>query len=275
MKEFFIDSELNTFSKITEEVSKKGLAPGVYTIEHDRIRGDSRLKEITMNSNRIINLPNSPFEVIVSEVTKFFTPEVKKKFLDRGNVYKKSVLLYGSPGTGKTCLVVKLTKLFRETFKNGIVLFNPDVQGLIHFYELYKEKDIPILVVFEEFDNLMKWHELDFLNILDGELQRDSTFYLFTTNYISKIPKRMLRLGRMTNQIKIDYPSKEAREYFITNSSEKLSEVDVQDLVKTTQGFSIDELQHLMLLTECLDYEMETALKIVTMHKNQYRGNDD
>lgn len=237
------------------------ISPGSYVVDHDMMHGVTSLAPIVMQSDKLVDIPDSTYMNIVDEVTNFFTEKTKNKFEHFGFVYKKAILLHGIPGTGKTCTVIKIMNLFLEKYDQGVVLFNPHIMGMKAIFN-FLGKDVPILVIYEEFDGLFKQvEESHVLNLLDGEEQRANTVFLFTTNYIDKIPKRMLRPGRISNIIEVKVPTLENRKAYLKAKLPHLSEDILDTWAKNTDGLTIDDLKYTVLNTQCLDFELSVTVK--------------
>lgn len=250
-----------------EQLKGKEIDSGVYVATLDRNTGSAVLSQAKITSDEVINLDTNSYKSLVSEVELFFTDQTKLKFSEHGFVYKKSVLLYGPPGTGKTCLVTKLANEFLKNHSNGVILINPDLR-ILHEVFNFIFTSTPILVILEEFDDCTSNYESTLLNLLDGELQRENTFYLFTTNYIEKIPNRLLRPGRISNLVKIDILDEKARFNFLLT---KLPTKDINILknwAQKTDGFTIDKLKHTVLLVACLDFSINKAIEEVKNREN-------
>ena len=163
------------------------------------------------------------------------------------------MLLYGTPGTGKTC-VLKL--VMEDVTKNGDVIFLAKSAGIVNkameeFREV--EPDRKVLVVLEDIDEMVKYDERSLLELLDGPEQKDKVLYLATTNYIDRLPPRMLRPGRFDRKLEIGVPPKEGRFAYLSNKlSEKESNEVIDELVKETNGFSFGQLREFLVATYCL-----------------------
>jgi transitional endoplasmic reticulum ATPase len=117
---------------------------------------------------------------------------------------KRTILLEGGPGTGKT-----LTALTAAAKAEGwTVLYLKDVSYLEDTYRL-AARYAPSLVIAEDLDKLIdSGGDMNAINnVLDGLDTKDKEIQLvLTTNYIEKIPKITLRMGRIHVLVHYDLP---------------------------------------------------------------------
>lgn len=245
------------------------LPTGAYRPEINQDTGQVEFHKINLTCDNIIDLPSKEYEYVVNQMKHFLKPETKDTFTKEGFVYKRSVLLHGKPGTGKTVIVNRVVK---EALANdAIVLFNPDPRELEYHYEALNSTnpDKLTVVIFEELDNLVanKNHEIALLSILDGEVQKNNVIYLATTNYIDNISLRIQRPGRFSSIVEVDFPTAEARVAYL-----KAKRVDSDKLevwVGKTQGFSIDELKETVLAVKCLGESLDIVVNRITSLKEK------
>jgi len=240
------------------------LPAGVYNANMDR-DGNVFLVESSLNSDKLIDLPSTEFEQLIGEMEFFLKPETKWKFKEMGFLYKRSALLHGLPGTGKTCMVARVANKVVEN--GGIVLMNPDprmLSGAFHILNTI-QPDVNTLVVFEEFNETLEDFEEILLSILDGEVQKDNIMYLATTNFIDQIPARILRPGRFSSVIEVKYPDIKARLAYLNTKLNDLKKIN--ELANVTEGFSIDEVKELVLSTECLQQDVKYVIDRIKFTK--------
>ena len=182
------------------------LPSGVYDLLYDSQQDELYFQAMDNNHDELIDLPDTSYDRVVSELERFLKPETKQLFKDYGYIYKRSSLLFGVPGTGKTCIVNRIANTVKE--QGGIVLFNPNPGLLSKAFKRIKstQPDTTIVVIFEELDELMVRYEDDLLYALDGQAQEENVIYLATTNYIDKIPERIKRPGRFSSVIEVAFP---------------------------------------------------------------------
>lgn len=235
------------------------LPPGVYTFHFDPNTGTCWFQEFDLASDEILDLPSPEYSQITNEMAYFLQPEVREKFKKMGFIYKRSALLYGDPGTGKTCIVNRVS--YDVVEQGGIVLFanEPDLLNLA--FKILKDiqPETLTMVIFEEFDDLAKKYEHMFLTLLDGETQKENVMYLATTNYLDRVPKRLYRPGRFSSVIKVNFPNKEARKaYFTHKLSRSFKDLDLY--VDKAKGLSIDEMKEMIQSVVILNNDLEDTL---------------
>lgn len=247
----------------TATIKEKGLPSGIYTVSHEPRNGLIQIENTKFTHDKLVDIHDNTYQNILKDIINFYSPATKQKYIDHGFVYKKCILLHGIPGTGKTCLVSRMSQIFEENFKNGVVLFT-DSLGAIPKISKAIPAETPVLIIAEEVDSILEdTSESLVLNLLDGEGQRANTFYLFTTNFIKKIPKRLFRPSRISNIIEIKPINDEGRRSFIQDKIKDIQGTELQNLVDVTKGFTFDEMKHLILSTRCLNMSVNDALKAI------------
>ena len=219
------------------------------------------------NHDDLVDLPSSEYETIINDVDIFLSDECKKRFEQVGFLHKFNILLYGLPGTGKTCLVNRVSQKIIN--KGGIVLFNPDPASLKVTFDVLNsiQPETQVLIIFEEMDQHVRNDETTLLHVLDGEIQKKNAMYIATTNYIEKIPARVKRPGRFSVVVEIGFPNAIAREAYLLT---KLKDKDiVNSIVRKTEGFSIDELKEVVRGHYCMGKELNSYIRYVAKNSGK------
>ena len=247
-------------ASLSKEVTTK-LPSGVYTANYIPDLDKFYFETLDLGHDELLELPSKEFQTVATQIDKFLSPETKEVFKEYGFLYKRSILMHGLPGTGKTCLIDRVAnKVIND---GGIVIFNPHPAILDKTYRVLNniEPDTNVLVIFEELDELLKHYEEDLLNILDGEVQRENVIYLATTNYIDEIPARIMRPGRFSSVVEVKYPDANARRFYLKHKLGKnTTKKEIDEIVKKTKGFSIDEVKETVLSNKCLDIELDVII---------------
>lgn len=254
------------FRAATRTISN--LHPGVYKVEADDVGPFLQLQSVI--SDNIVELPETANTKVLDGMKVFWkSKDIYERF---GLIYKRGVLLWGPPGSGKT---VTINLLMKELISlNGIVLICGHPDTLQHMLKVVRrmEPDRPIIVVFEDIDEIIeKYGEHTILSMLDGENQIANVVYIATTNYPDKLGPRITnRPSRFDERIFVGMPSALARKTYLKfatmakNDDGKDSGLDDQTLdqwTKDTEDFSVAHLRELVVACFCLGQEYPKVLK--------------
>ena len=172
-----------------------------------------------------IHLPMKQKQDIMTDLEKFLKPETKKRYNQLGINYKRTYLLEGVPGTGKTSLITGLASKYNANI--AIVSFIPkmtdvDLIRSLRTLREYDDKDAQnrrTFLVFEDIDCIFKERKSNdesrnsitfsgLLNSLDGITTNDIICFI-TTNYKHNLDSALLRPGRVDYIMRFDYAIKE------------------------------------------------------------------
>ena len=244
------------------------LTPGVYDILSNPSIG-TYFQQIPVLTTGLIRFPDTNSDKVVDEIQKFWTREAL--FKSYNLVYKRGIILWGPPGSGKTSV---LQFIMRDVVnRNGVVIrfTHPGIflEGIRKFREI--QPLTPIVILMEDVDSILKeYSESDVLNILDGVNQIEKVVFLATTNYPEKLGARIInRPSRFDKRFKIGHPSAESRfiylEYII-GGKEKVKElkIDLKKWVEDTEGFSIAHLKELFTAVIILGDDYQDAIETLT-----------
>ena len=244
------------------------LDPGAYKFAYNPSQKIRIFTKFEPRSDAIIDLPSPEYTRVVSEMESFLDPLTKKKFKDLGFLYKRSALLEGLPGTGKSVIV---NRVMQNVIKNGgVCLFIEDPRLINMAYEVLNDTnpETTVLTVLEEIDGMInEFGDQSLLSILDGEIQRANVMYLATTNYINRVPKRILRPGRFSSVITVSYPNEEARQVYFEQKLGKVKNID--ELITKTNGLSVDELKEVIQSCYIFNYDLNETIKRIKKIKGQ------
>ncbi|MBY0220897.1 MULTISPECIES: ATP-binding protein [Sporosarcina] len=170
-------------------------------------------------------------------------------FKEYGLPYKRGILLYGSPGNGKTTLVRSIT----GTTDAPVVYWQiTEFTGSHSVQEVFStvERLAPAILVIEDIDSMPEHMRSTFLNILDGVHVRDGLFIIGTTNYPERIdPALINRAGRFDSTYEIVSPIEDVRKQYIEKLDRKklLNDNATNEIAKKTKGLSISQLNELYM----------------------------
>jgi len=256
----------NVYSPMGDVDTVSTLEAGIYDIKY---KGGSYVYEVhELKTDEILRFEDERYNTVLNEISHFWT--LKKSFDEMGFTHKRGVLLFGVPGSGKSCL----TKLVMEDTvnKGDIVFIAKDSSGLVtgleHFREVEPERKC--LVVIEDIDELVRYHERPILELFDGDSQMDNLVILATTNYPDRLPPRVLRAGRFDRKIEIKNPPKAGRLAYLKHKlaiHEDESKID--ELAEKTKGFSFGQLREFLVSTYCLGQDVDLAIKRITVNMEE------
>lgn len=284
----------HTFSPCEKAIEK--LQPGQYSIEHSQERGIYFVKK-QVNLDDIMNLPDSASEKILKEIEVFWTKE--DKYRSFGFLWKRGVLLWGPPGSGKTTTVQMLSKMVID--KGGISVYVSDPKIAANGLELMRriEPNRPVVVMLEDIDAIIKEHgEPSLLALLDGELQIDNVVFVATTNYPELLDKRIInRPSRFDIVRKIPMPSAEARRVYLTAKNDRLltageiefpsniedpksptvKKTELDAWISLTDNYSIAHLKELIVSVECFERPLVEVVRRLNkmIKKAPHSGEED
>lgn len=217
-------------------------------------------KTLRNNIDDIIDLPDSESEKLLEEIQEF--TNLKDSFAKHGFLYKRGILLWGPPGSGKTVTIQQLIRLFTEKV-NGIAVMCGQPLLLINVLRDFRkiEPDRQVLVIIEDLDALIEqWRESEFLNMLDGEAQLQNVVYVATTNYPERLDNRFRdRPSRFDTIREISMPTELARKKYLEVKLPEISEEELNSYILGSDGYSIAYLRELIVLTQCFKLPTKEA----------------
>lgn len=232
------------------------LPPGYYIPGHSP-HGLFLQKKAIKNED-LIKFPDSNSDMVITEINKFW--ELRNKFMEGKIQHKRGILLYGPPGSGKTCTLRQVVENL-ITKQKGVVLEWPGADTLLESYEVIRaiHPDMPIVVLMEDVDSILEGYNSKALNLLDGVHEIDRILFLATTNHPEKLGSRVVnRPSRFDKRFMIGMPNAKAREMFIEGKGIKGDEL--KRWVEDTDGLSIAHLKELYVASKILGDPYEQAI---------------
>ena len=199
----------------------------------------------------LLELPEMRSEDVIRLVDIFWNSEKDYKegndFVIGGAAYKAGIMLYGPPGSGKSCTIKIVSNKLVE--RGGIVFYASGNPGRIQSFltDLARiEKNRKSIVILEDLDSLISsFGEDRYLEMLDSAKTIDNVLFIATTNYPERLDPRIYnRPGRFSHVIKIGLPGPKAREAYLKAILKNHRDVD--QIVENSGGFTIDHLTALV-----------------------------
>lgn len=189
----------------------------------------------------------------------------KERFENLGIAPPKGVLLYGSPGTGKTLLARACAAQTNSCFlklagPQLVQMFIGDGAKLVRdAFALAKEK-APAIIFIDEIDAIgtkrfdsdvsgdreVQRTMLELLNQLDGFTAQTSVKVIAATNRIDILDPALMRSGRLDRKIEFPLPNEEARVRILQIHSRKMNvspDVNFEELSRITNDFNGAQLK--------------------------------
>ena len=223
-----------------------------------------------LQTDSLVMLPDSKSESIVAEIAHFTT--LRPAFESRGLLYKRGVLLWGPPGSGKTSTLHLLMQLIVDR-EGGIALMieHPHVAAeclrLIRKIEPRRQ----VIGIIEDIDGLISHYGVEeYLSLLDGESQIDNVVFVATTNYPERLDKRFVdRPSRFDTVEYVGMPSADARRVYLHHKEPDLPAATIDEMVRVSEGLSIAHLRELIILTQCFGRSIADAATRLTASKRR------
>lgn len=256
------------------------IKPGYYDIRFNNQIG-IYFEKIPVNTENLIRFPDSSFDEVIEEITNFWDKE--ERFKDYGITFKRGILLYGKPGTGKSSLIKLVMK--DVISRGGIVVNFEDPitfkTGIHALREIHP--DMPVVVVMEDLDSIMERSpKSDILNILDGVSKIEKIVYLATTNYPERLEPRIVnRPSRFDKRFNIGIPSPESRKMYFNFLFENVNDdiiskndYDIGRWVEDTDGLTISHLHELFVSVVILEDSYKETLDLLSSMKDTLEDHD-
>lgn len=234
---------------------------GIYRVDVNMNMGPVFMQQKN-DTDELVALPDSESQKILDEIKVFKT--LRPSFKKHGFLYKRGILMWGPPGSGKTSTLQQLIKLL-ITYHNSIAVLidNPGTAATCLQALRNIEPDRQIVAILEDLDALTeRYGESEYLSLLDGESQVDNIVYVATTNYPERLDSRFVdRPSRFDTVRYIGMPNNDARRTYLETKDPEMEAEDLKEMVRLTDGFSIAHLRELIILTRCFNKPRAEAIE--------------
>lgn len=248
--------------------------PGIYNI--DATMDGVYFTKLTLVSDQVIPVANSPAEEIINDINHFMKPETQERYKTYGFVHKRGILMHGRGGTGKSTTITQIANQIVDN--GGIVFFNANPKMLAATLPIVRENtpNAIIGVIYEEFDEWLSSNTSSMLSFLDGELQVNNVVFLGATNYISKIPERIKnRPSRFAKVIELTAPDEAFRREFFKRKLKGADLERLEEFVTNTDGMVVDQLKDVVISVCCVGIALPDAINKIKAMQEKGVGVDD
>ena len=258
------------FSKIGTFIRPVGntqpvLEPGHYDVGAD----DQGLFFVNVPSrqDRLIEFADSASHAVLKAIRDFWAREAQFKRYELS--YKRGIMLWGPPGSGKTCTMELVS---RDIIEQGGLVFN--YPGDAHpkiFQAAYRAvrdimPEVPILVLMEDFEVLVaRTNQSALLNMLDGVEQLHKIAFLASTNYPEKLDPRIInRPSRFDVRVEIAAPPAKLRAAYLKSLVKDDDQLDIPEYVRDTKGLSLAHVKELFVAVHVLGADYRATVRRLT-----------
>lgn len=231
-------------------------------------------QKLMIETDALIQLPDMVCNDVISEIQEFWSERVQEAMKKRGFLHKRGILMYGEPGSGKTCTIQILVQMLIRS--GGIAIYAEDPGVLSNCLQLLRriEPDRPVIVILEDFDTLTdrERRENNWLAVLDGEAQISNVVFLATTNYIEQLDKRFVdRPSRFDVIMPVPMPTAKARAAYIRLKEPDLDNDTLFEWVQESASYSIAHLKEMILWIQCYNKTLEeTCARLNAQRKRDF-----
>lgn len=229
----------------------------------------------SLETDGLVDLPNPSTQKVLDLAKKFMDGDYAPLLERVGLVNKAAILMHGEPGTSKT---VTINRLVEYAFQRGWAVIDGSSPSMVMaaLREIRKvEPNRGLVVLWEEFDEVVEDWETEILQLLDGQDQVPDVLYLMTTNEIDEIPARIfLRYRRIQFQVKFDLPGFEERKAYFDAKVPDDVDVDTAHWATTTDGMTIDQCSQLLISCLALGQPIDEIVRDLA-EREAYMGIED
>lgn len=231
---------------------------GIYEPEMD-YNGNFWLERIQFSTDELLDLPDDPSTIVLNHILDFWAK--RQAFIDLNITFKRGIILYGPPGSGKSTTIYRLATVLEAQDAIMIVSKSPHMAEKAIATVKKLEPNRKIIIVFEDLDGVIRrYGDESLTQLLDGGSDVNNVLFLATTNYPDSIPARVInRPSRFDVVIEIGMPSEAARRYYIKAMVPNILE-DLETLVFATEDLTLAEIKEIIILTQIFDYTITEAV---------------
>lgn len=256
--------------------TQRQLPPGVYSIEHNALKGITFVKE-SVSSDDLVRFVDCESDKIVEEMDRFWN--AGDKYKKAGLMHKRGVLLYGRQGTGKTYIFRMVIE--QVIARGGVCLKHTNNlywlnQGIKELRKI--QPDTPIVVLLEDIDAIIEDDDESMLiNMLDGVDAVEHVVFLASTNHPEQLEGRVTnRPSRFDRQREVGALTEQNRRIYIEHLFNRggFDKSMIDQVVKDTDGMAVDHVKAIVSSAFILGNPYEEALADVKAMKDELENED-
>jgi len=258
------DTDDDTFTILPTSSNPLGALPaGAYELGMGM--GGAIANRVKLKDEELISFENGPCKEILEEIYKFWS--IQDKYEKIGVPYRRGILMYGVPGTGKSGIVRMVCD--RVIAKDGLVVLVKRPHMFTEWLPILDklEPNRRLVAVLEDVDDLYDSDEHEFLQMLDGiGNHRDGMVFLATTNFLKSIPERIYRPSRFDLLIEVGAPEEAVRQEYIAGLCDRFNVPYRKDIVDASEGLSFAHMKEILI--SCLLYERDVDHMVQRMREH-------
>lgn len=247
----------STFTPINEPVV---LPKGVYRYCEPDYNLDlpERLEVVDMREDKYVQL-DGPFALLEQEIKRFI--DTRDYFIEKKLIHKRGILLYGSPGNGKTVFIHRvIEEIIPEDSITIMVRHDLPETAFLDKIRFSLHDRLKVFIFEELAITAHREQQAEaLLNFLDGCDSIDGSLILATTNYPERLPGNIVdRPSRIDTVIEIGNPEEKEVGVLIKFFTDREA---TAEQIKVASGLSIAAIKEACLLTHMKGYEFTFAVK--------------
>lgn len=263
--------------------NKVKIKPGVFTLESGM--GGISPKNFKLKTHDLLETASNTI-LIENEARIFFEKiDIYKKY---NKEPKRSILLYSSPGMGKTSTIAKVSADFIKEDPGTVVIFwdTSDIRpsSVSKFFSTksyFSEECTRMIFVMEDIGGGNsegyygpKTADSGLLELLDGASVNFSipTFIIATTNTPESLLKSLAdRPGRFDQMFELEGPGPEERVLLAKHIAKRSLTKNEEEILKekSLEGFSIAHISEIVIRSELHDKTFAEVIKEMKDHKKK------